>query len=132
MKIKVKSMLIIFFDIKEIVHKEFFLTGQTVNSACSCDILRRLPENVRRLFPELWRQKIWLLHHDNAPSHASVFTKKFLTKNNTTTVPTHPTLFPRLKIKLKGRHFDTTDVREADSQAVLKTLTEHDFQDTFK
>jgi hypothetical protein len=29
---KVKSMLIIFFDIKGIVHKEFVLAGQTVNS----------------------------------------------------------------------------------------------------
>jgi hypothetical protein len=40
--------------------------------------------------------------------------------------------FPRLKIKLKGRQFDTIDVIEADSQAVLNTLTEHNFQDAFK
>jgi hypothetical protein len=32
-KTKVKSMLIVFFDIKGIVHKEFVLAGQTVNSA---------------------------------------------------------------------------------------------------
>jgi hypothetical protein len=48
----------------------------------------------------------------------------------------HPTyltfLFPRLKIKLKGSHFDTVEVIEAESQAVLNTLTEHDFQDAFK
>jgi hypothetical protein len=31
-------MLIIFFDIKEIVHKEFVLAGQIVNSAHYCDI----------------------------------------------------------------------------------------------
>jgi hypothetical protein len=37
-----------------------------------------------------------------------------------------------LKIKLKGRHFDTTDVIEAEPQAVLNTLTEHDFQEAFK
>jgi hypothetical protein len=36
---KVKSMLIIFFDIKGIVHKEFALAGQTVNSAYYCDSL---------------------------------------------------------------------------------------------
>jgi hypothetical protein len=41
-------------------------------------------------------------------------------------------LFPRLKIKLKSRHFDTIEVMEAESQAVLNTLTEHDFQDGFK
>jgi hypothetical protein len=40
-------------------------------------------------------------------------------------------LFPRLKIKLKGRHFDTTEVMETDSQAV-NTLTRHDFQNAFK
>jgi hypothetical protein len=37
-----------------------------------------------------------------------------------------------MKIKLKGRHFDTTEVMEAGSQAVLNTLTKHDFQDAFK
>jgi hypothetical protein len=37
-----------------------------------------------------------------------------------------------LKIKLKGRHFDTIEVNQTESQAVLNTLTEHDFQDAFK
>jgi hypothetical protein len=37
-----------------------------------------------------------------------------------------------LKIKLKGLHFDTLEVIEAESQAMLNTLTEHDFQDAFK
>jgi hypothetical protein len=47
------------------------------------------------------------------------------------TVVPHPpnfSLFPRLKIKLKGRHFDIIEMIEA----VLNTLTEHDFQDAFK
>jgi hypothetical protein len=35
-------------------------------------------------------------------------------------------------IKLKGCHFDTTEIIEAESQAVLNTLTDHDFQDAFK
>jgi hypothetical protein len=35
-------------------------------------------------------------------------------------------------MKLKGRHFDTIEVIEAESQVVLNTLTEHDFQDAFK
>jgi hypothetical protein len=42
--------------------------------------LRRLLENVRRLRPELWRQKNWLLHNDNARSHTSSFTREFLPK----------------------------------------------------
>jgi hypothetical protein len=36
-----------------------------------------------------------------------------------------------LKIKLKGRHVDTIEVFEAESQP-LNTLTDHDFQDAFK
>jgi hypothetical protein len=38
-KSKVKSMLIIFFDIRGIVHREFVLAGQRANSAYYCDIL---------------------------------------------------------------------------------------------
>jgi hypothetical protein len=33
---------------------------------------------------------------------------------------------------LKGHHFDKIGVIEAESQAVLNTFTEHDFQDAFK
>jgi hypothetical protein len=39
-KSKVKSMLIIFFDIKGNGLKELILAGQTVSSAYECDILR--------------------------------------------------------------------------------------------
>jgi hypothetical protein len=37
MKSRVKSMLIIFFDAKEIIYKEFALAGQAVKSAYYCD-----------------------------------------------------------------------------------------------
>jgi hypothetical protein len=36
-----------------------------------------------------------------------------------------------LKIKLKGHHFDTIEVIEAKSQAVLNTLTKRDLWDAF-
>jgi hypothetical protein len=62
---KVKSMLIIFFGIKWIVHKKFVLAGQAVNSAYYCDVLWQLREHVQKLRPELWRQKNWLLQHKN-------------------------------------------------------------------
>jgi hypothetical protein len=37
-----------------------------------------------------------------------------------------------LKIKIRGHHFDAIEVIKAESQAVLNSLTEHDFQDAFK
>jgi hypothetical protein len=71
------------------------------------------------------------LHHDNA--NTSFFTREFLTKSSLTAVTTHPTfLFLPLNIKLKSRNSDTIKVMEAQSQALLNTLSEHYFQDAFK
>jgi hypothetical protein len=38
----------------------------------------------------------------------------------------------QIMIKRKGRHFDTTEVIEAESQAVLNIPAEHDFRKAFK
>jgi hypothetical protein len=46
--------------------------------------------------------------------------------------PPYFSLFLQLKIKLKGRHFDSIEMIEAESQVVLNTLTEHNFPDAFK
>jgi hypothetical protein len=87
---KVKTMLIIFFETKRIVYKEFVLPGQTVNSAHGCDVLLRPREKVQKICPQIRRQKNWLLHHDNARSHSSFFTREFLTKTLWLSSPTHP------------------------------------------
>jgi hypothetical protein len=41
-------------------------------------------------------------------------------------------LFPKMKLKLKGRRFDTIEEIQAESQRVLDTLTEKDFQEAFQ
>jgi hypothetical protein len=52
-----------------------------------------------------------------------------LAKNNMTVVLHLPffSLFPQLRTKLKGRHFKTIELLDAESQAMLNTLTEHNF-----
>jgi len=111
----IKSMLIFFFDQNGIVHKEFVPPGQTVNVAFYVEVLKRLRENVRKKRPNQWRNNTWLLHHDNAPAHAALLTRRFLTDNIMTVVP-HPPyspdlapsdffLFPKLKMKLRGEDF---------------------------
>ena len=132
-----KSMIITFFDIKRIVHKEFVPTGETVNSGFYCEVLRRLREKVRRYRPQLWREQTWLLHHDNAPSQTAVLTDQFLMKNKIAVIPYQPYspdlapcdffLFPKMKLKLKGRRFDTIEDIQAEMQKVLDTLTEKNF-----
>ena len=64
-----KSMLIVFFDIRVIVHHDFVPEDQTVNAEFYCNDLRRLREDIRRKRLELWCTGNWLLHDDNAPSH---------------------------------------------------------------
>jgi hypothetical protein len=41
-------------------------------------------------------------------------------------------LFPNMKLKLKGRRFDTIEEIQAKSQRVLGTLTQKVFQETFQ
>jgi transposase len=101
--------------------------------------LRPLRENVPKRHPELWREQTWLLHHDNAPFHTSVVTQQFLAKMAVIPNPPYsPALapcdfiFPKMKLKLKGRRFDTTEDIQAESQRVLGTLTENGFQERSK
>ena len=41
-------------------------------------------------------------------------------------------LFPKMKFKLNGRRFDTIEDIQAETQKVLDTLTEKNFQDAFQ
>jgi histone-lysine N-methyltransferase SETMAR len=102
-----------FFDVKGIVHSEFVPPNTTVNSDLYCDILRLLRENVRRKRPELRRNHGWLIPHDTALAYTSLKTTEFVP--NMVIVPHQPyspdlapcyvALFPKLKMKLKGRGF---------------------------
>ena len=138
----IKSMLICFFDLKGIVQKEFFSPGQTDNATFYVEVLKRLWENMWRKRPVQWRNNTWLLQHDNAPAHAALLTRRFLTENNITVVPHSPYsphlatsdyfVFQKLKMKFNGRRFQTLEEIQAESQAVLDTLQENDFQECFK
>jgi len=68
----VKTMLICFFDIQGIVHREFVPRGQTVNQEFYLGVLKQLRKRVRRTRPELWRSGKWLIHHDNARAHTAL------------------------------------------------------------
>jgi len=92
--------------------------------------------------PEMWKNGHWLLHHANAPAHTSLLVREFLTKNNMTTVP-HPAyspdlapcdvyVFPKMKLRLKGRRFVSIEEIQAKSQQVLNPLTPADFNECFQ
>jgi transposase len=117
-------MLICYFDTEVIVHKEFVPPGQIVNGNFYCDVLRQLRENVQRKRPVKWQNNSWALHHDNAPAHTSLLVQQFLTSTKTTVIP-HPLyspdlapcdffIFPKMKLKLKGRRFESIEEIQAE------------------
>jgi len=84
----------------------------------------------------------WMLHHDNAPAHASLFIRSYLAKHQTSVVP-HPPyspdlapadflLFPKLKTTLKGRHFHTIEEIQENSIRELRAITESAFQEAIQ
>jgi len=86
---KIKVLLVVFSEWKGIVHHEFVPRTQMVNKQLYQDVLARLRDAVRRKRPELWENQTWMLHHDNAPAHASLLIRSYLAKHQTSIVP-HP------------------------------------------
>ena len=83
-----------------------------------------------------------MLHHDNAPAHASLLSRSYLAKHQTPVVP-HPPyspdlapadffLFPKLKTTLKGRHFQTIEEIQENATRELRAITESAFQEAFQ
>ena len=134
----VKSMLIIFFHIEGIMHKEFVPPGQMVNGKFYCDVLRWMRENICRKRSDKWHNNCWVLHHDNTPAHASLVVRQFLASMNTTVITHSPYppdlatcdffLFLKMKLKLKGRCFDSIKEIQAVSKNVMKTFFQKCFQ----
>jgi hypothetical protein len=94
-KSQMKEILVInFFDIKSTVHFELIPQSQT----CYVEILKWLPEAMRRKVPELWT-KYWIFRHDNSPAHKAPSVKQFLVS-----VPFHFLVYLSRNCYQKIRH----------------------------
>ncbi|UYV81550.1 hypothetical protein LAZ67_20001513 [Cordylochernes scorpioides] len=121
-----------------VVHHEFLPQGRTVNKEYYLQVMRNLREAIRQKRPDLWKNKNWLLHHDNAPVHTSLLVRDFLAKNNTLMMPQPPYspdlapcdffLFPKLKRPMKGRRYTTLDEIKTASKEELKKILKMIFE----
>ncbi|UYV63995.1 hypothetical protein LAZ67_2006278 [Cordylochernes scorpioides] len=133
----VKVLLTVFFDCRGVVHHEFLPQGRKVNKEYYLQVMRNLREAIRQKRPDLWKNKNWLLHHDNAPAHTSLLVRDFLAKNNTLMMPQPPYspdlapcdffLFLKLKRPMKGRRYATLDEIKTASMEELKNIFKNDF-----
>jgi len=79
-----------------------------------------------------------MLHHDNAPPHASLLIREFLAKQETIVLPQPPYSpdlapadffpFPKLKSTLKGRRFQTVEEIKENSLKDLRAIPQNTFQ----
>ena len=131
---KMKMILVVFFDWKGIFKHEVVPRGQMVNKQLYEDILARLRDAVRKKRSEMWENQTWMLHHNNAPAHASLLILSYLAKHQTSVVPhSHYSpdlapadffLFPKLKTTLKGSRFQIIEEIQENTIRELRAITE--------
>ena len=90
------------------------------------EVMSRLREAICQKRTELWKNQLWILHHDNAPANTSMLMREFLAKNKTVIMPLPPYtsdlvfpdffLRPKLKTPMKGKRFATIDSKKRVSE----------------
>lgn len=77
----IKTILIVFFGVRGIVHFELVPQDDTVNSAFRLQVLERLKRQVTRERADI--KNTVKLHNNNAPSYIAFIVNNFLALNNT-------------------------------------------------
>ncbi|KAG5322709.1 MOS1T transposase, partial [Pseudoatta argentina] len=106
------------------------------------EVLKRLMGRIHRIRPEYRDPEDWSLLHDNAPSHTSLIVRQCLARNRVS-VLNHPpyspdlapcdfSLFPKLKLKLKGRFFDDIPTIQSASTQALEAIPQTELEHAFE
>ena len=77
-KSKVKTLLIVFYNNKGIIHKEFVPVRQTIYASFYQAVLNRLLQWIPRVRSEFHRTGKWILLIDNATAHSQIRVRQFL------------------------------------------------------
>ena len=131
-------MLITFFNVRGIVHSEFLPQSQTINQQVYKKSLWLLLRSVREKRRELWQDKLWLHHHDNAPAHNTLSIQQLLAEKNIAVLEQPPYspdlapcdcfLFPELNGIIKGTRFEGVEAVKRAVTTELRGIPEESFQ----
>ncbi len=124
-----KTMLTLFCDAKGVILMDWLEPKEKIDSARYLKTLSKLKECLRQKRPELWKERQFIVHHDNTSPHTSFETMGQINKWQMEILPHPPNspdlapcdygFFPKLKADLRGKRFNT--VKELQ-KAVRKIL----------
>jgi len=124
--------------VEDLPRSGYLPPGQTVNKEYYLSVLKRLRDAVRRKRPEMWADNSWILHDDNAPSHRARIVLNYLTKHQVNTIEQAPYspdmapcdffLFPKLKLPLRGKRFQSIEEIKENATRELKAIPSSAYQ----
>jgi len=88
----IKTMLIIFFNSQDVVHKEFVPKGKTVNAEFYKGEMDCCLKSIHWVHPAAFCSRDFFLLHENVRAHKAANVCQFLNKKNFTTLYYPPTL----------------------------------------
>ncbi len=101
--LRVKTMLILFFNSKGIIHDEYVPEGQTETATFYVQVLGCLCKRIAHVRPKMWRDRKFFLLHNNVCPHTAAIVQQFLTKKGVAQLshsPYSPDLSPPSTISL--------------------------------
>lgn len=133
-----KVMASVFWDAKGILLIDYLAKGKTITGAYYASLLDQLHAAIAEKRPGLARKKV-MFHHDNAPVHSSRVAAQKLSELRFELLP-HPAyspdlapsdyhLFPKLKIFLSGKKFNSNEDVIQEVNAYFEDLEETHFRE---
>ena len=132
-------MATVFFDCQGLLLCEFLAPRDTITAERYVKTLANLKEAIRKKRPKMWKERSFILHHDNASPHTAAPTLKKLQQWDITTLehpPSSPdltpcdfSLFPKLKKELCGHNFRNVASVQRETKKILCKFPQSVFED---
>ncbi len=141
-KTTTKAMIITFFDKYGMLYTHAVPNKQKVNAEYYISALKQVIwSHIQRKRPTFTKGR-WKLHQDNARPHVARSVMDLMMKLDIQVIPCPPYnpdlapcdffLYAMLKNQIKSQKFDSVEAALAAIQAILKRMSEEDFQHVYK